>query len=446
MERPRLFLTIFVIVAFMTPIVAVSINETKVLVSDLTGYKSEVLVKLDIHIPREARGRCFVLVRRFPSMYNPTYDGYTEKVYVGVHRPGTVVEVEKVLNAYVAKSFEYLDPGGTKIYHYYEPQEFFVALLCKDGNTTTFKWSKIVQVYPTWIIYRRDVYPSRQSFMVDGDRGSAGVLQVPPRQFNCTVAQDEFRPGSYRRGGCVTWVRGPLLYSMWFVKTRYGVNSNYEPVALYTGAFGDLDAGPFVKPESQVDWIAAGKKLAASNVTMSTAFLSGPYSDRVYFKVKYVYEWGRECGVFPGKCYSYWLLYPSIVLGVYRSGQGLGSGIPNETSSYNPPTYCQYTCHPITSGTSCKVYFLGKDEGTDEYTPYQGDVPIAGTRVVFSLNGTWSAELNVNFYKAIRDDMEYRTPYVEIVNNRSSVVYWSYEQGDPSYPTLRLCCANTRPH
>ena len=383
-------------------------------------------------------------------MLNPTYDGYTEKVYVGVHRPGTVVEVEKVLNAYVVKSFEYIDyAGGTKTYHYYEPQEFFVALLCKDGNTTTFKSSKIVEVYPDKIIYRKDIYPSKQTPEQASGEDNTITQSSPANRLHCIFTQKEYKQEAYRRGSCVTLVRGPWLYSMWFAKTRYGITAERPNSAVYTGAFGDFDAGPVVKPESQVDWSSAGKKLTASTATMTTTFLSGPYKDRLYFEVEYIYEWGRECGFSSFGCYSYWLLYPGLfgLSGVFRSGEGISGGIPNETSSYNPPTYCLYTCHPITPGTSTRIDFYDDDnEFTSRYTPYYGNVPIASTRIVFDMYKVWSSELNVYFYKSLRDDMLYIAPFVEIVNNGTSNIYWWYESEDPSYLTVKLCCGMTRPH
>ena len=449
MERPRLFLTIFIIVAFMTPIVAVSINETKVVVTNLVRYKPKVLIKLDIHIPREGKGKCFVLVRRFSSMLNPTYDGYTEKVYVGVHRPGTVVEVEKVLNAYVVKSFEYISyGGGTKTYHYYEPQEFFVALLCKNGNTTTLKWGKVVEVYPNKIIYRKDIYPSKQSPKQTNERDNVITPSSSSNQLHCTFTQKEYKQGAYRRGSCVTFVRGPWLYSTWSAKTRYGITAEWPLSAVYIGAFGDFDAGPAVKPESQVDWMGIGKKLVASSATTSTSPLAGPYKDRLYFDIKYIYEWSRECGFSSFGCYSYWLIYPGLfsLYGVHRSGAGAIDGILNETTMYSPPTVCQHSCSLITRNQSVTIFFHDDNEFTSSYTPYHGDVPIASTRIVFDMYKVWSSELEVYFYKSIRDDTLYTTPFVEIVNNGTSNIYWWYESGDPSYLTVRLCCGMTRPH
>jgi len=443
-KRTSILTAIILIVVFLAPLIATSYDEARLTINSWLGNKPKILVKLDIHIPKDAKGKCFVLVRRFPSMYNPTRDGYTEKVYAGIHKPGDVVEVKKTLNAYISKYNIDEKTGALKI-GYYEPQEFFVALLCKDGNTTTFKWNKIVEVYPDKIIYRKDIYPNpntgNQAIVKAKYKENPNTLTTTTQQIHCTITQTEYIPGTSRKGYCRTWVRGPLLYSMWFVKSKFGINSYPRRSAVYFESFSDFDAGPLVKPESQVDWSSAGRKLAASTVTRSTTFLTGPYKDRIYFDVKYVYEWGNECDSFAGDCDSYWLLYPKTVYGVYRSGQGPWSGIPNETSSYNPPTYCQYTCHPITPGTSTRIDFYD-----DDNPPYESNNPIASIGIMFSLNGVWSAGLSVDFYKAGRNDNQYTTPYVYVVNNRSSNIYWWYDSNDPMTYTIGLCCAQTNPH
>ena len=380
MKRRTSISTAIIVVVFLTLLIATSFDEIKLTISNWLGNKPKILVKLDIHIPKDAKGKCFVLVRRFPSMYNPTRDGYTEKVYAGVHRPGTVVEVKKVLNAHIVKSIEHIDHAGeTKTYRYYEPQEFFVALLCKDGNTTTFKWSKVVEVYPNKIIYRKDIYPNlstgNQTIVKAEYKRNPNTLTTTTQQIHCAITQREYIPGNYRRGDCRTWVRGPLLYSMWFVKSKFGINSYPKRSAVYFESFSDFDAGPLVKPESDVDWSSAGRKLAASTVTMSTKFLTGSYKDRIYFDVKYVYEWENECDLSAGGCDSYWLLYPKTVYGVYRSGEGPWSGILNETSNYSPLAYCQYTCHPITPGTSIRIDFYD-----DDNPPYENNNSIVSVR------------------------------------------------------------------
>jgi len=398
------------------------------------GNKPKNLVKLYIHIPNDAKGKCFVLVRRFPTMYNPTKDGYTEKVYAGVHYPGDTVKVEKMLNTYIAKMKIDEKTGETRI-DYYEPQEFFVAIICKSGNITTYKWNKIVEVYPNTAIYKIDIYPDTQTPLSTSYIDKSNNPPISPQQVQCNVIEREYIPGTYRRGDCLTWVRGPFIYSLWFVNVSFGVAATPSS-ALYFEAYSDIDY-VLPKPESDVSWSSAGKKLAYSIVTEKTPSLTGPYKDRVYFYVKYIYEWGNECDSFAGGCYSYWLLYPHIVTGVIRTGGSEVNGIPNEETSYTPSTYCECPCSPIQSGSTAIIEF---HEDT-----YESDVPISGIAITFSLGGVWSAGLTVDFYKAGRNDEQYTTPYVEIINQRYNTIYWWYESDDPMTYTVRMYGSVTRP-
>ena len=102
MKKTHIIILFFLLV---TPILAETSNydEAKLTINSWLGGKPKVLVKLDMHLPETVKGKCYVLVRRFPTMYNPTKDGYTEKVYAGVHKPGAVIEVKKTLNVYVSE-------------------------------------------------------------------------------------------------------------------------------------------------------------------------------------------------------------------------------------------------------------------------------------------------------------------------------------------------------
>lgn len=433
---------IILLLLLLTPILAVASNydEAKLTINSWLGKKPKVLVKLDIHLPRDAKGKCYTLVRRFPTMYNPTKDGYTEKVYAGVHNPGDIVEVKKILNAYISKIKINEKTGETEI-AYYEPQEFFVAVLCKSGDEITFKWNKIIEVYPNSIIYKKDIYPEKEaSILTNHISSKSNDRLLSSQQIECSIQQDEYIPGTKRTGKCYTWVRGPWIYSMWFVEVRFGIKSN---TAVYIEAFSDFDPGLIPKPESEVQWSSAGKKLAYSSINKSTPALTGPYMDRIYLKVKYVYEWGNECDSFAGNCYSYWLLYPTVIRDIVRSGATESSQIPNETSYYNPPSSCEYPCGTIEPNNVVTIWFYDSD-----HPPYVSDTPLASIGISFSFYGVWSQSpitLLVSFYKAGRHDSQYTTPFVKITNNRGSIIYWWYKSDDPMTYTVRIGGAQTRP-
>jgi len=163
--------------------------------------------------------------------------------------------------------------------------------------------------------------------------------EVNSNPFVCDIRTTEYTERPYRRrvGYCITWVRGPRIYSIDGLQVSFKIYSYPRPSAIYLEAFEDYDTKPYyswLRPESQVQWKSAGKKLTPSVVTSQTSYLTGNYSDRVYFKVKYVYEYRTGC-VTMGVCYAYWLLYPANVANVARSVDYLS--LPNEVIPYTPP-------------------------------------------------------------------------------------------------------------
>jgi hypothetical protein len=60
-------------------------DEISTLFSSWLEGRPRMLVKLKIRLLQIATDRCAVLVKRFPTMYNPTEKGYTELLYKGLH-------------------------------------------------------------------------------------------------------------------------------------------------------------------------------------------------------------------------------------------------------------------------------------------------------------------------------------------------------------------------
>jgi hypothetical protein len=163
--------------------------------------------------------------------------------------------------------------------------------------------------------------------------------EVNSNPFVCDIQTTEYTERPYRRrvGYCITWVRGPRIYSIDGLWVSFKIYGYPWPSAIYLEVFEDYDAKPYyswLRPESQVQWKSVGRKLTPSEKTRQTSYLTGNYSDRVYFKVEYVYEHRRGC-VTMGVCFAYWLLYPAKVANVVRSAEE--PSLPNEVMPYTPP-------------------------------------------------------------------------------------------------------------
>ncbi len=443
---PRVIFPLLLILVFLASTIAIALNEDRVslVINGWIEGKDKIMVKLNIHLPEGVNGKCYVMVRRFSTPYNPTTSGFSEKVYAGKHDPGDVVRVEKILNAYVAKWI--IDESGDLRIGYYEPQEFLIMIICKEGHRTTFKASRIVEVYPDKPVYTEEISFTAGDYSPSPPLDAQGNLSEPgvsTATQECAITVTDHVPGSYRRGYCYVWVRGPYLYSMAGVYTSFRMVMSDKRSAMYIEAFSDFDAGPPVKPESEVEWMSAGGKLTPTIVSDGTIHLEGPYRDRVWFHVKYVYEWSSDCDPFAGFCYSYWLLTPVSINSIDRSevlSQEYDfSEIPNEKQYYPPPTYPPDPdrCGTVLAGEQVIVSFYSEEE-----PPYESNVPISSISISFGLPGVWSASLGVEVYKAGRHDSEYTVPYVTIINNRDEAVYWWFQNYDPMTYTVRLCCGD----
>jgi hypothetical protein len=230
------FIAVVLLVTTIAGVVVplITTPELQVLVSSWLSNEPKMLIKLLIELPVVSADSYLVMVRRFPTLYNPTRDGLTEEVYLGLHRPGTTVEVKNTLFAYVA-SYKLDEKTGKYLINYYEPQEYYIAIACGENGKTMFKWSRIVEVYPRSIIHTEMIKISEKenklnmsehaiTQVVKEVSTSSGVNSNP---FVCDTRTTEYTERPYRKrvGYCITWVRGPRIYSidgLWVSFKIYG--------------------------------------------------------------------------------------------------------------------------------------------------------------------------------------------------------------------------------
>ncbi len=389
-------------------------DEISILFSSWFEGRPRMLVKLEILLPQVDADRCAVIVKRFPTMYNPTEAGF---LYVGSHPPGTLVEVKNTLFAYVARYEQ--DPRTNElVIGYYEPQEYTVFVGCVRNNATIFKWVKIVEVFPRSIIHTERV-------RVEEDSGESGpsLSEIPLQYsvnnpFSCNISIIDSKP-NHKIGECQTWVKGPMIYSISGLNVSFVMHSSPARSAVYLEAFADLHVctTPNCVSEGQVQWESAGKKITPTFVTGETMGLSGYFKDRIYFATLYRYEWSHVC-ITGCCCLVIWQLYPAGIFGFARTGQE--SSLPYERCPYIPPTPPHYKW----SGPIGEYDIWFDLWGTNET-----DMPLSSVSIGFTLGGVWSVSLNVDFYKAVRSDNQYTTPSIKIRATRE--YWWWYKDNDP---------------
>ncbi len=389
-------------------------DEISILFSSWFEGRPRMLVKLEILLPQVDADNCVVLVKRFPTMYNPTGAGF---LYVGSHPPGTIVEVKNTLFAYVARYKQ--DPRTNElVIDYYEPQEYTVFVGCVRDNIMIFKWVKIVEVFPRSIIHTERVRVEESS----GESGPS-LSEIPLQYsvnnpFSCNITVTDDRP-DHKVGYCRTWVKGPIIYSISGLNTSFILYNYPRASTVYLEAFADLHVctTPNCVPEGQVQWESAGKKLTPTLIGRETTGLTGYYKDTIYFYTEYRYEW-LHVGV-TGCCYLViWQLYPVSIYGLARTGEE--PLLPYERYPYVPPTPPYYKL----PGCVGELIIGFNQSGTSET-----DIPLSSISVSFTLGGVWSASLSVDFYKALRDDTQYTTPYIKIYATRN--YWWWYKDDDP---------------
>jgi len=350
-------LLIALVIPLATLTTAAFSDEVQVIASYWLEGSPMVLVRLDIELPRLDAGLCLVLVRGFPAPYNPTRGGWPGDVYFNTHPPGTTVAVKKMLFAHASK-YEMNPRTG----------EYGVGV----GSEVTTE---------------------------DRNRGGGAG---PGKHLTCSIVI-EYESGTYKRGYCTTWVRGPRVYSIEGLSVSFGLDHRARRSAVYLESFGDYQAGAGPVPESEVRWSSTGKRLTPTVVDDATSPLSGNFADVVYFWVYYRYEYSVYCK--RESCLTVWTLYPSDIGGVARSAER--PDLPYGLTPYTPPPRLPYARSGLPGYT--KIYF---------------DPPYETFR--FSL-GIFS--ITISLYP------DYTTPYVRI-NATRHYWWWYRDDNEMSYEVL----------
>ncbi len=423
-------IVLLVLTLALIPIVISQEDELERLYKSWIEGKPLVLVRLDTKIPEVDADECLVVVGRFPTKLNPSPNGRLEYLYIEFVSPGSVVTVKKYIPAIPIK-LKYDEEYRSYIVEYYEPQEFFLIIHCTKGNETVLNFGRIIEVYPKSLIHREVVdvakliettefttqkRPITYEEIVSRDEGittaSGDIYRVDEGIYNtnsqvCNITIIETRTG-YRRGECRTWIRGPYLYSIEGLKTSFCLYHYPRPSAVYLTAFSGSTLDPINPPPLS----SSGKRLTPTSGSGCSSELTGYSRVRLYFFVKYVYEEFTVCGVL---CRTIALLYPDAINRVNTT-----SAEPPE--SYPPPRYRPYCANGP---------FVGDwEQSFAEGGVYESDTPISSISVTFSIpsiNGIpIPVSLNVEFYKAGRDDSQYTTPYIKMIDVSGKTYQWYY--------------------
>jgi len=419
---------IAVIVLSSSLLAAISIDEVNTTIKNWFAGNPQLLLKLTIEVPNIEADKCFVAVHRFPSQYVPSH----ERLYVGFTVPGKVIEVEKYLPAIPVKlSFDQVK----KQYRveYYEPQEFFILVHCFRNNMTVLQYGKFHEIYPKSIIHKENIKLSAEQSMytsssqsynqdywlsnIDIDRLDDNP--VDSNLFNCNIYSMSDPNDPTLKGECGTWVLGPYLYSINQLKTRYKLRLDPDSAIYLTGFYDSQWCSPNWG-EQVPNWKSAGKFLTPTVASATTSWLTDNQKIRLAFNVFYRYYEDWYSDSFAGICIRYWLLKPDRIADVKRKDElGLGSPVPNTPEQH--PTYAM--------GPTC---------GDHEYkfnVNLQTDETLASVAISFSYASVWgSVSLTVSFYKAVRNDNQYTSPYVEISDYRGCPAWYYvwYRDNDPA--------------
>jgi len=105
---------------------------------------------------------------------------------------------------------------------------------------------RVVEVFPRSIIHVERV--KLETTSGDRDEGGGGGSGD---HFTCSVFI-EYESGTYKRGSCLTWVRGPSIYTTEGLSASLGLEISARISAVYLESFGDSRAGTSPWSESEV--------------------------------------------------------------------------------------------------------------------------------------------------------------------------------------------------
>jgi len=408
---PRVGRIALVALAVVVAALAVALannDEVAMLFNSWLEGKPKALVKIHVEIPQINASKCVVEVRRFPSRFNPTEDGYTELIHRGKAQPGSVVTVKNVIKMVQVAVVNETEPV-------YDSPEYAVSVLC-IGDNETYTFMQIVHPIVKKPIV--DVYVKAKFKTVEkGKSKSAGksllAAQLQPRQCDITNNKDYEYKDDWRweiRGHCTAWTRLTYLNSIPGLKTAFGVVG--QESAMYLEAWGafcylvDMDHCP-----SNM-WLSQGKKLTESAVSMESPYISNGQRAVVLGNVYYVYEYyawyDDDLMIFFVSEY----FYPQEIRGLDVKVVG----------TYTPPS------QPPSDATGplrgdCAIWF-----NANRLTDNKLDLSTS-----ISVNiGVFSVSVNISPYKA--ESPQYRSPYVSVkdVSGKSySWYYWWYKNNDP---------------
>ncbi|MEM1668763.1 MAG: hypothetical protein QXM53_08915 [Thermofilaceae archaeon] len=417
------FLLIASLVAPLATVYVFQDDLTVVFNSWLSG-EPKIMVKLEIRIPPAQAELCTVHVRRLPTQYRPTKTGFSEEVYTGVHRPGDTVVVKELQAAIVAKAR--IERGEYKV-EYYEPVEYFVAVLCKSAEGV-LRYGRIHEVFPRSLVSTHvvEVKLEREDeeYSLSHEFNRGGGYSPP---ISCNFYPVSPPPGSsiLEAAECITTIRGPYLYSLPGLETAFGVNGAGEPrpSVVYIESFYDITycstCNSCMRNQPQ-NWNSAGRKQTLSQVTRETVSLSGRFRDRVYFRVRFRYEKICVGASFTGGPLV-WIIYPLWVTDVQRSE--VMSGVPYEKeylSVIEPAPW--HATGPLLGNIT--IWFTPAMETNRVHA--QTVVSFGFTFGVFSIA--------VSFYEASRNDQMYTTPYISVRDVSERTIgwyYWWFTNNDP---------------
>ncbi len=368
-----------------------------------------VIVRLVIDVPDTSADSCSIIVERYPSKLNPTPDGLPETVAVERVEPGSSIVVEDLVEN--APPVKYRSDGPVE---YREPQEYSIIIQCYNTTSKT----AVLSAFGSGVI---EVRPS--SPIVEAKASISLSKPTPFKGIEINEVEDgpvcQFSSSQH----CTAETGLAVVNSIPGIESAFKLYVSPVPSAMYLSRFTQICMSwDLVSCECNAwgSWTEDGKKLVASAVTQESPYkASGGYSLLQKASVEYRLRYfpGKGSDGFAGICYAgpYYVIEP-VLIGGLTSAVNLGPYTPG--SPVNP--------HGPIMG-DVEIGFLEGESGDS------GGVTGVSTSIGFCYS-LGCVSLDVNVYKAGRDDSLYTTPTLVVHDVSGSSVpwyYWWYKGGDP---------------
>ncbi len=394
------------------------LDETTVIMNDYLLGKEYGLIKITVKTPNVKADWCTVSIRKFHTGINNSLSitGF------GKTRPGGSIVISDSIKNAIPVAYKMNEKNGDLKIVYRKPQEYFVTVKCYKKLDE--RRVSLVGYYARTI----EVFPRKPIWKVFLDVKDVNLTKVGDKNIDrLSNGGSPFAQCNFDNNVCTAPTKIAEVNSIPGIVVKYRLYSYPVHSAIYLSSQHkeciqyDLLTCKCLEWGS---WSESGKVRTVSLVTQTTPnSVSNGEKGKVVGIVRYKQEyWPGTSDSFSGVCWDgpSWTIYPETIGALWP--------ILISQNSYSPPSTIPNYAYGPTQGDLEITY--------GEYGAHMSNYKLGvSTAISFcGAGGAGCVTLNINLYKAGRNDAEYTTPTLlvhDTSNKNSPWFYWWFKNDDP---------------